>query len=192
MKTLTWDVDDVLNDQMRDWLQRWWLPQHPQCKVAYEEIKENPPQRVLSIPLQTYLDSLDAFRQELGASLRPNAAVLAWFQQHGPRFRHMALTTTPLHFADISAAWVMKHFGNWIRSFNVVPSPRATISHVHYDGTKAEFLDWLGPSDMMIDDNPATIAEMGQHSISTLLWPQPWNGSSMAPAEALETLARLG
>jgi hypothetical protein len=191
MKTLTWDVDDVLNDLMRDWLRLWWLPQHPQCKLAYDEIRENPPERILCVPRETYLESLDAFRREHGPSLMPNAALLAWFQSHGHRFRHMALTTVPLHFADVSAAWVMKHFGNWIRSFNVVPSPRADAPHVQYDRSKAEFLDWLGTPDMMIDDNPKTIAEVGRSCIGTLLWPQPWNDSRLTPAQALEALARM-
>jgi hypothetical protein len=191
MKTLTWDVDDVLNEQMRDWWRDAWLPQHPERPLAYEEIRENPPQRILSIPLQAYLDSLDAFRRERGASLPPNPAVLAWFQNHGHRFRHMALTAVPLHFADISAAWVMRHFGHWIRSFNVVPSPRAGTSHPQYDQSKAEFLAWLGPSHMMIDDNPATVLEMNRRSLPALLWPQPWNDQSVTPAEVLETLARL-
>jgi hypothetical protein len=191
MKTLTWDVDDVLNDLMRDWFQLWWLPRHPRCKLAYAQIRENPPQRIFSIPAQEYLDSLDAFRQEHGPSLKPNADLLAWFQNHGHRFRHMALTTVPLEFADVSAAWVMKHFGNWIRSFNVVPSPRAKTAHIDYDRNKADFLDWLGPSDLMIDDKPGTIAEIARHSRPALLWPQPWNDQSLTPAQALDSLARL-
>jgi hypothetical protein len=191
MKTLTWDVDDVLNDLMRNWLEQWWLPKHPECKVAYQEIRENPPEQILSISRQTYLDSLDDFRSERGASLIPNAALVAWFQSHGHRFRHMALTTVPLQFADLSAAWVMKYFGNWIRSFNVVPSPREKAPHVRYDQNKADFLGWLGSSNMMIDDNATTIAEIGKRSIQTLLWPQPWNDSPLKPAEALATLSRL-
>ncbi len=191
MKTLTWDVDDVLNDLMRDWLELWWLPQHPQRKVAYEEIRENPPERILSISREAYLDSLDAFRRERGASLIPNEALLGWFQDHGHRFRHMALTSIPLQFADVSAAWVLKHFGNWIRSFNVVPSPREKAPHTHYDGSKADFLGWLGKPDMMIDDNPRTVAEVGGRSIATLLWPQPWNDSRQTPAEALDFLRHL-
>jgi hypothetical protein len=85
----------------------------------------------------------------------------------------------------------MRNFGNWIRSFNVLPSPRADVSHIQYDTTKADFLDWLGTSDMVIDDNPKTIAEVGRRSVPTLLWPQPWNDNRVRPAEALETLVRL-
>jgi hypothetical protein len=192
MKTLIWDVDDVLNDLMRDWFNRCWLPQHPQCPLVYGQIRENPPHRILSISLETYLDSLDAFRREHGPSLTPNPALLAWFRNHGHRFRHAALTSVPLNMADVSAAWVMKHFGHWIRSFNVVPSPRPKFPHPPgYDRTKAEFLGWLGASDMMIDDNPATITEVKRRSIQTLLWPQPWNDNTATPAEALETLAVL-
>jgi hypothetical protein len=191
MKTLTWDVDDVLNDLMRDWLQAWWRAQHPECKVDYEEIRENPPERILGISRETYLNSLDEFRREHGPLLKPNVAVLAWFKTYGHLFRHMALTTTPLHCADISAAWVMKYFGNWIRSFNVVPSPRGKAPHFEYDTNKADFLDWLGGSDMMIDDNPTTIAQLGRRSTQTLLWPQPWNDNQQTPAMALEFLTQL-
>ena len=36
MKTIVWDVDDVLNDLMRDWLTQWWMPAHPETKIDYE------------------------------------------------------------------------------------------------------------------------------------------------------------
>jgi len=191
MKTLVWDVDDVLNNLMRDWFEQGWLPRHPLCKLAYREIRENPPHRILCVQLEEYLDSLDAFRREHLASLAPNPALMVWFQCHGHRFRHAALTKVPLQYADLSAAWVMKHFGNWIRSFNVVPSLRAKNPHIDYDRSKAEFLGWLGACDMMIDDNPENISAVERRSIATLLWPQPWNNSSVTPGSALESLARL-
>lgn len=191
MKTLTWDVDDVLNHLMRDWLEIAWLPDHPECTVTYAQIRENPPERILGVSQETYLNSLDDFRQARGHALKPDPTVLAWFRNHGHRFRHMALTRVPLRFAPTSAAWIMKHFGNWIRSFNVVPSPRVDAPHIEYDASKAEFLDWLGGSDMMIDDSPKTIEEVGRHSVPTLLWPQPWNDSRLTPDAALDTLIRL-
>lgn len=191
MKTLTWDVDDVLNDLTREWFQRGWLPQHPGCKMSYDDLVENPPHRLLSVPQETYLDSLDAFRKAHGSALQPDATTLAWFTQHGGRFRHRALTAMPLHLAEISAGWVMRHFGNWIRSFNIVPSPRAQTPCVDYGRSKAEFLQWLGPSDMVIDDNPSILAEVSQRGIPVLLWPRPWNGHSSNAAQVLGILTAL-
>ena len=38
MLTIAWDVDDVLNDLMGAWLKDAWLPAHPECTLAYDDL----------------------------------------------------------------------------------------------------------------------------------------------------------
>ena len=42
MKTIVWDVDDVLNDLMAAWFYEAWLPAHRDCTVTYAQIAQNP------------------------------------------------------------------------------------------------------------------------------------------------------
>ena len=42
MKTIAWDVDDVLNDCMRTWFERTWLPAHPGCAVGLRATRGEP------------------------------------------------------------------------------------------------------------------------------------------------------
>ena len=100
MRTIAWDVDDVLNDLMRAWLETAWKPQDPECRVSYDQLIANPPHLVLGITLADYLGSLDAFRlSDRFAKLVPRPEVLAWFRQHGHGFHHLALTAVPLRCA---------------------------------------------------------------------------------------------
>ena len=48
MVTIAWDVDDVLNDLMRHWFKSTWKTTHPECKVIYEDLSENPPRQILA------------------------------------------------------------------------------------------------------------------------------------------------
>ena len=45
MKTVIWDVDDVLNDLMRCWFEKSWLLSHPECTLTYEDLTQNPPSK---------------------------------------------------------------------------------------------------------------------------------------------------
>lgn len=140
VRTIAWDVDDVLNDLMREWFTRAWLPAHPRCMVTYDALSANPPHEILGATREEYLRSLDAFRLQHARSLAPSAIVRAWLEANGTRYRHLALTATPLHTAPISAAWVMEHFGRWIRTFAVIPSPRAFDTSPKYDASKSDYL----------------------------------------------------
>jgi hypothetical protein len=189
MSTIVWDVDDVLNDLTRVWFERAWLPAHPACTLNYEELKENPPHRLLGVPLSDYLTSLDAFRlSEAGQDLTPVAEVLAWFRQFGGGFRHLALTGTPMVSAAHSAAWVVRHFGEWIRSFHFVPALRGEAVTVPIERSKADFLRWLGRADAVVDDNAATVEAARALGIWTLLMPRPWNRSGQSVTDALTLL----
>jgi hypothetical protein len=192
MRTLAWDIDDVLNDLMRVWLESWWRDAHPGCVVTFDQLVENPPQRVLDTTLHEYLASLDAFRlSDRFAGLAPRPEVLAWFTKHGEHFRHVALTAVPLRCAHVSAAWVMRHFGRWIRSFHVVPSPRGDEQIPAYDRSKEEYLRHAVGIAALIDDNRGHIQGAERVGVRGVLFPRPWNGSSRSIEQTLNDLTRL-
>lgn len=193
MKIIVWDVDDVLNDLMKDWFEKKWLPEHDQCKLKYEHISSNPPHDPLNISLKDYLSSLDQYRNSLLDGtfiLKPVPQVLGWFEKHGDRFRHIALTATPTRFASFSAAWVIQYFGRWIRSFNFVPSIRGNEECFQYDLTKAEYLKWWGKADILIDDNLANIEPVARMGIRTIIMPRPWNTEAESIETALNSLLK--
>jgi FMN phosphatase YigB (HAD superfamily) len=191
VKTIIWDVDDVLNDLMRAWFTREWLPDHPHCTLTYEEIQENPPHRVLNISLEEYLASIDNFRSAKGPQLQLAPAVLGWFQAHGNKSRHAVLTAVPLQAADVWAAWVLKNLGRWVRSFNFVPSLREKQLIPNYDQTKADFLTWWGQGDILVDDNAAALEAARSLGLQTILIPQPWNNGRGSLSDALDELTLL-
>ncbi|TRU52063.1 MAG: hypothetical protein EWV49_01215 [Microcystis aeruginosa Ma_QC_Ch_20071001_S25] len=192
MPTIVWDVDDVLNSLMRSWFEECWLTLHPECLLRYEDILENPPHRLLGVSLGEYLASLDSFRLSAGfQQLTPVGEILDWFDEFGGSFRHIALTATPMVAAPISAAWVMRHFGQWIRCFGFVPSKRAGEYNYQYDNNKGEFLAWWNKADILIDDNMVNLEAAKAVGIQTLLMPQPWNNSKLTITDSLELLANL-
>ncbi len=188
MKTIVWDVDDVLNDLMGAWLASWGR-RHPVCSVRHENLLRNPPHEILGISMETYLESLDQFR--LSGSYRrmkPIREVKEWFLEHGNSFRHVALSAVPLCAASISAEWVVRHFGAWIRAFHFVPSKRKGEAAKEYDFDKAGVLGRLGHVDLFIDDHAENIAAAERAGINSLLFPRPWNDSRRSIAETLEML----
>jgi hypothetical protein len=191
MKTIVWDVDDVLNDLMRRWFESKWLQEHAGCTVSYEMIVENPPDRILGISHDEYLYSLDSFRLSAMQQLLPVPEVLNWFNKYGHHFRHIALTANPFCAASGSAEWVIRHFGYWIRSFNFVPSMRKTQPENIYDLTKADYLCWWGKADFFVDDNPVHVQAAREIGITSFLMPRPWNSNPSSITETLESLVAL-
>jgi hypothetical protein len=191
VKTIVWDVDDVLNDLMRVWFDSWWRPAHPECNLTYNQLTENPPQRILGITMEDYLESLDAFRLTSLISLEPVPDVFHWFQIHGSKFRHVVLTAVPLRVADLAAAWVLKHYGLWVRSFNVVPSPRTGETIPLYDQTKKDFLSWWGKGDIIVDDSAVNISVAREMGLETFLMPRPWNSNHLSIVDTLSHLIDL-
>lgn len=189
MLTIAWDVDDVLNDLMRAWFDEWWKPIHSDCKVKYSELIENPPHRVLQIEEARYLESLDAFRLSVNFErLTPNPDIVRWFKIHGHKYRHMVLTAVPRIAAGNSASWVFTHFGDWIRSFHVVPSSRPDDIPAAPESTKSDYLKWLNLVDIFIDDNEKTIEDVRQSGINCLMPDRPWNSGGMSIHEILDRL----
>ena len=175
--TLVWDVDDVLNSLTEVWFEQEWLPCHPnQPLTQYDDLKENPPHRLLGVPKAEYLASLDHFRATQYHALEPNATIRAWMRRNGPQFRHVALTAAPLATSSQTGEWVYRHWGRWIRTIHVVPSKRANCSAKTWDPSKVDYLRWFGHKDVvLIEDNLATCAEAFAAGFHVLRVPQPWN-----------------
>lgn len=192
MKTIAWDVDDVLNDLMRSWLEQKWIKEHDNCKVRYSEIAENPPHRLLGISLEEYLSSLDEFRlSPLYQQMSPVREVVEWFSAYGTDFRHIALTAVPLIAASASAQWVFKHFGTWIRTFHFVPSKRQGQMLPEYERNKGDFLQWISKVDVLVEDSESNIASAEKAGCKGILMPQPWNKSKHTVEETLSMLLSL-
>ena len=188
MNLIVWDIDDVLNGLMRVWFEQHWLPLHPQCGIRYEQIRENPPHRVLGISESEYLASLDEFRvSEAARAMPPNAEIAAWFQTRGAHYRHLALTARPLGAAPAAAEWLYRHFGGYIRTVSVVPS-RLEPGLPPYDLTKGEFLGWLEKAAVLVDDSEINIKLAAKAGAQGVVFPQPWNHSRFSVAETLELI----
>lgn len=187
MKTIIWDVDDVLNNLMYEWFD-YWLHTHSECNIKYKDLFQNPPHNLLGISLKEYRISLDEFRQKHGAQFKPAPEVIEWFRLNGSKYRHMALTAVPLSLANISAEWVYRYFGNWIRSFNIVPSPRESDPKYQYDLSKKDFMYWLNMGDILVDDNLINITGADELGKQTIIFPRPWNDSKRSLSEALQSL----
>ncbi|MCM2267878.1 MAG: hypothetical protein NDI60_08930 [Elusimicrobiales bacterium] len=189
MKTIVWDVDDTLNDLMRVWLERWFLPRNRQVKAAYQDLTANPPDRILGLTRAAYLRSYDEFRLSgVYAKLPPEKAALRWFCANGHKYRHIALTAAPLASASESAGWVFKHFGRWIRTFHVVPSARKGEKLPAYDARKADFIRRLDRCDVFADDSPRNLAPVARLGVKCVLVPRPWNSGKGTLAQALASI----
>jgi hypothetical protein len=189
--TIIWDVDDVLNALTYDWFHQEWLPSHPECRLDYAGLIQNPPHRLLGVDEITYLRSLDQYRLSLHArAARPVPEVLAWFRSHGAGCSHIALTARPLATIPPLAAWLFEHFGLWIRAFGFVPSARPDCAAPAYHAGKADWLKWISVGDILVDDNPQNLEQAAALGLKTILIPQPWNKGGGTLPETLNSLAQ--
>ncbi|MFH1877198.1 MAG: hypothetical protein ABH883_00115 [Candidatus Omnitrophota bacterium] len=189
MITIAWDVDDVLNDLMYNWLTDKWLPEHRDCKVYFDQITENTPERIINSTKEDYLSSLDNFRLSKDYSkMKPDPEILAWFERSGDKARHIALTSVPVRTAHMSAEWVLKNFGRWIRSFNFIPSPRAGEHAPEYDRSKAGYLKWLGKVDILVEDSEQNIEGARALGIRGMLVARPWNKKGLSVSGVLKKI----
>jgi 5'(3')-deoxyribonucleotidase len=188
MITIAWDVDDVLNDLMRQWFEIVWKKAHPECKIDYEDLSENPPYQILNITKEQYLKSLDAFRIDTYYNqMIPTLPIKEWFIHHGHKFRHITLSAVPYAAAGESARWVITHFGKWIRTFHFIPSYRQTCKIPVYDQSKEEFLKRIRQVDYLIDDNEDNIKGAESVSVKGILFPRPWNSQRDESIESVLT-----
>lgn len=192
MKTIAWDIDDVLNDLMLSWFEQKWLRDHRKCRLRYEELTENPPHGLLGVDINDYLTSLDEYRlSALYQQMVPVKEVMDWFVKYGRNFQHIALTAVPLVAASVSAQWVFKHYGAWIRTFHFVPSRRRGKEIPEYEQTKGDFLKWISRVDLLVDDNRSNIMSAENAGCRGILMPRPWNGSKIPVGETLLMIADM-
>ena len=159
MKTIVWDVDDVLNDLMGAWFEDYAVSNGADSSIAYDRLTSNPPHVLLGISHEEYLASLDKFRLSgMAEKMPPVAEIFEWFCLYGNSAHNVALTATPLLASPVSAQWVMRNFGRWIRSFNVIPSSRPRIEATQYHISKFDFLRWWDKADILVDDSEENIA----------------------------------
>jgi len=190
-QVIVWDLDDVLNDFTAAWLKSAWQKEHPECRAAYCQLRSNPPLCELNTTQAEYLASLDRFRvSEDAQQLSPNQILLDWFASQGGRFRHHILTSRPREFVSSGAAWVFRHFGEWVRDFHFVPSPRPGKFLPQYETSKTEVLARLGRVDFFVDDSLQNVAGAARLGIASFVFPQPWNHSEASVAEILEKFSQ--
>ncbi len=83
MVTIAWDIDDVINNLMREWFEKKWLVDHEDCPLSYNGLLENPPNKILGISLNKYLNSLDQFRHSKEyMMMKPMVQVEQWFHSY--------------------------------------------------------------------------------------------------------------
>ena len=186
MKTIAWDIDDVLNDLMGRWLESY-KKKTPDCKVSYPELLKNPPNEIVGISMQDYLSSLDSFRVQNYLSLSPNPQILGWMKNNSKDFMHIAITSTPMSCAHLSSHWLFKNFGEWIRSFTFIPSKRSADTHPAFFENKADFLKTQNIY-AFIDDNEANISAAKKEGIRAILYPRPWNSQSADTNQILNSI----
>jgi hypothetical protein len=186
---IVWDLDDTLNELMREWLAWHGRRQPKAAPVRFEELRENPPHRLLGISPAEYLASLDGFRLSAEArAMRPVPEIRVWFEVHGFAFEHHVLTARPVAMAPAAAEWVFAHFGKWIRHFHFVPALRAQDNPPDQGTTKGEVIARFGGADFFVDDSRENLKAAAAAVPTCLLVPRPWNGSKGTLAEVLATL----
>lgn len=175
--TVFWDVDDVLNDLMREWLVYYCHGNG--IKIDYNSLTSNPPHKLLGISIHEFRDSLDDFRlSENFSKMQPGPSVYKWFETNAANTRNIALTATSIKTAASSSSWVFKNYSTWIRTFHVVPSPRKNEVLPEYDRDKIEAMSRLSRSGILIDDNEDNIQKAVSSGYIGLLFPRPWNSNA--------------
>jgi len=191
IRVIVWDLDDVLNNFTEAWLKLGWQVEHPDCLVAFGELRSNPPVAELNTTQAEFLASLDRFRvSELAQKILPHPALLDWFGRQGDQFRHHILTARPVRTVAPAATWVFQHFGRWVRDFHFVPSPRSGEILPDYETSKSEVLARLGQVDFFVDDSPQNVSAAAMLGIQALTFPQPWNGAKMTVPEILARISQ--
>jgi len=188
-----WDVDDVLNPLMRDWLEYQKQLGSVCSKFEYADLINPDFSETLGWPRQKFLFALDEFRLKFQRRLEPNKLIKNWFRQNqAMNVKHVALTATPRTVSDVSRDWVSQNFGEFVDDFHLAPSARDTDllprkrKQDFYMEFKAEYREVIA-----IDDRPDNLNDARDAGISILCWPQPWNGSLLDSESTLKELSKM-
>lgn len=177
MITIIWDIDDTLNDFQYRWFINYKFNNNLCCIDNYEKLKENPCWGLLGISTDRYHNSIDRYRRDNYTLIQPNKEILEWFECYGYKAEHIALTAAPLEHTDITAYWLFKHFGQWIRTFHFIPSERRSSYYPIYDKNKVEYIinKFNKKKILFVDDNEINISEAEKLGITSYCVKQPWN-----------------
>lgn len=190
MLTIAWDIDDVLNNLMYEWL-NWYKQSHTECIVEYKDLKENPPHNILGCTKEEYIKSLTEFRLLKYESLTPNPEVVSWFKKYGDKAYHIVVTSTRYSTEYVSSSWLFKHFYTWIRGFFVAPSYDENSKCIVYDQNKYQFLRRTRLADIIIDDNQEVIDQCRLLGIEAFLVKKPWNTSKSTLTKILHDITKF-
>lgn len=194
MNTLVvWDIDDVLNPLMEDWLEHQKSIERIDASLTYDSLIDPDFSRTLNWGRNRFLESLDEFRLQSQSKLLPNQMIQNWFaNQSKNQIRHVALTATPRIVSEISKKWLQVNFGSHITDYFLAPSARDNDNLPRM--TKLDFYRQF-TSDfervIAIDDRPDNLKNARTAGASTLCWPQPWNDSLLDSEETLKALSRI-
>jgi len=177
LTTVFWDVDDVLNDLMREWL--FFYNHKNGLSTDYDQLTSNPPHKMLGISIHDLRASLDDFRLSKNFfKMKPVPSVYKWFEANAANTRNIALTATSIKTASTASAWVFKNYSKWIRTFHVVPSPRKNEFLPEYDLDKIEAMSHLCRNGILVDDNEDNVKKAVSSGYTGLLFPRPWNSNA--------------
>jgi hypothetical protein len=190
---VVWDIDDVLNPLMHEWLKHQKSTKRIDPSFSYESLIDPDFSQTLKWGRNSFLESLDEFRLQFQSKLLPNRMIQNWFENQSKiQIKHVALTATPRVVSEISRNWLQVNFGTHITDFFLAPSardnddlPRMTKLDFYQQFT-TEFKQVIA-----IDDRQDNLANAKTAGASTLCWPQPWNDSLLDSEETLKALSRM-
>jgi len=173
MKNIFWDIDDVLNNLMLEFVNDYNTKNS--TSHNYNDIKKNPPNNILGITEDCYKKELDSFRLSKYLNLQPNREIMKWFQKNGDNFQHIVITSAPLKTVHLSFTWLVENYGRWFRAFNFLPAYRSGADLPIIYNDKNSILELYKNVDYYIDDNPTNVDAALRLGINALLFPAPWN-----------------
>ncbi len=191
MLTIAWDMDDVLNDLIWAWFHEEWLPSHPDCRLQYRDLLENPPHRILGIESGEFVNMIDAYREsDKAAKLTPSPQILDWLASYGALCLHAVVTARPIGSLPQMSHWLFRHFGGYVRALGVVPV-RLKPGEPAYHNTKGEFRSWFGKIDVLVDDSEENLRSAEASGVRGILFPQPWNSNRGTVSDTLRLVTDM-
>lgn len=190
MKTIIWDIDDVLNNLTETWFTGCFLPTNSACGLSYADLSDNPPCSSLQISMQDYLASIDAYRSVADSEMEPRWTILDWLWHNGAAYRHVALTSRPLSAVSSASYWVFRHLGSYVRTVAVAPKP-IPREVPQFDRDKISYLRWLGHFTVLVDDDINVVGAARRAGLRAVLFPQPWNQCRDTVDQCLGKLSAL-
>ena len=81
---MAWDIDDVLNELMRNWLEQEWLYRNPASVLTYQQLLSNPPHQICRVSLSNTRPHLTSFAKTGIWSCRRAPKSAPGFSSTGP------------------------------------------------------------------------------------------------------------